>query len=182
MSWSWIYPVLATVGVRGNGAQELVQWLDSANLQQLQGPVVAPDAAARLGKPTPASQVATRWLADKKVPDAAALLAFSGGMPLAAAEMAEGGAAAARKRFVDDIVSVPRKAPTTPPTQRRKAVSNVFGSSKRKMRRNVSSEGIPFLSTKNRRSQASLARAQKAMSSTVSQSESIAAMAITCIS
>ena len=41
-------PVLATVGVRGNGAQELVQWLDSANLQQLQRPVVAPDAAARL--------------------------------------------------------------------------------------------------------------------------------------
>jgi len=41
-------PVLATVGVRGNGAQELVQWLDGANLQQLQRPVVAPDAAARL--------------------------------------------------------------------------------------------------------------------------------------
>lgn len=41
-------PVLATVGVRGNGAQELVQWLDGAGLQQLQRPVVAPDAAARL--------------------------------------------------------------------------------------------------------------------------------------
>jgi DNA polymerase-3 subunit delta' len=55
--------------------------------------------------------MATRWLAERKVPDAAALLAFSGGMPLAAAEMAEGGAAAARKRFVDDIASLPRKAP-----------------------------------------------------------------------
>ena len=41
-------PVLATVGVRGNGAHELVQWLDGANLHQLQRPVVAPDAAARL--------------------------------------------------------------------------------------------------------------------------------------
>ena len=41
-------PVLATVGVRRDGAQELVQWLDGANLQQLQRPVVAPDAAARL--------------------------------------------------------------------------------------------------------------------------------------
>ncbi len=61
--------------------------------------------------PRPPAEMATRWLADKKVPDAAALLAFSGGMPLAAAEMAEGGAAAARKRFVDDIASVPRKAP-----------------------------------------------------------------------
>jgi DNA polymerase-3 subunit delta' len=61
--------------------------------------------------PRPPADMATRWLAARKVPEAAELLAFSGGMPLAAADMAEGGAAAARKRFVDDIASLPRKAP-----------------------------------------------------------------------
>ncbi len=41
-------PVVETVGIRKDGASALVQWLDGANLQQLQRPVVAPDAAARL--------------------------------------------------------------------------------------------------------------------------------------
>lgn len=61
--------------------------------------------------PRPPAALALRWLAEKKVSDADALLAFSGGMPLAAAEMAEGGAATVRRRFVDDIASLPRKAP-----------------------------------------------------------------------
>jgi hypothetical protein len=37
------------------------------------------------------------------------MLAFSGGMPLAAAALGEG--VAARKRFVSDIASIPGKAP-----------------------------------------------------------------------
>ena len=61
--------------------------------------------------PRPPADAAARWLVERKVPDAAALLAFSGGMPLAAADLAEGGGAAARKRFVDDIASLPGKAP-----------------------------------------------------------------------
>ena len=61
--------------------------------------------------PRPPAEAAARWLAERKVPDAAALLAFSGGMPLAAADLAEGGGAAACKRFVDDIASLPGKAP-----------------------------------------------------------------------
>ena len=61
--------------------------------------------------PRPPADVAARWLAERKVPDADALLAFSGGMPLAAASLAEGDGAAARKRFVTDIASLPGKAP-----------------------------------------------------------------------
>jgi len=61
--------------------------------------------------PRPPAEVAARWLAARKLPDAAALLDFCGGMPLAAAELAEGGGAAARRRFVEDIASVPGKAP-----------------------------------------------------------------------
>lgn len=61
--------------------------------------------------PRPPAEAAARWLAGRKVPDADALLAFSGGMPLAAAALAEGGGAAARKRFIDDLASLPRKTP-----------------------------------------------------------------------
>jgi DNA polymerase-3 subunit delta' len=61
--------------------------------------------------PRPPAETAARWLAERKVPDAASLLAFSGGMPLAAAELAEGGGAAARRRFVDDVASLPAKTP-----------------------------------------------------------------------
>ncbi len=73
-------------------------------------------------------------------------------------------------------------APTTPPTQRRNMLSNCFGSSARRIRRKVSSDGMPFLSTRKRRNHASLVRAQNVMSSTVSQSESTAAIRITRIS
>lgn len=61
--------------------------------------------------PRPPAETAARWLTERKVPDAASLLAFSGGMPLAAAELAEGGGAAARRRFVDDVASLPAKTP-----------------------------------------------------------------------
>jgi hypothetical protein len=77
---------------------------------------------------------------------------------------------------------LPLKAPTMPPTQRRKALSNCFGSRTRKTRRKVSSEGTPFVSKRNLRNHASFARPQYAMSSTVSQSDSAAATAITSIS
>lgn len=61
--------------------------------------------------PRPPADAAARWLAGQKVADATSLLAFSGGMPLAAAALAEGYGVAARKRFVDDIASLPGKAP-----------------------------------------------------------------------
>ncbi len=41
-------PVLATVGVRGDGAQELVQWLDTVSPQSLQRPTTLPGADAAL--------------------------------------------------------------------------------------------------------------------------------------
>ncbi len=41
-------PVLATVGVRGDGAQELVQWLDAVSPDKLQRPQVLPGADAAL--------------------------------------------------------------------------------------------------------------------------------------
>lgn len=61
--------------------------------------------------PRPAGEQAARWLVERKTPDAASLLAFAGGMPLAAAALAEGGGAAGRKRFVTDIAAIPGKAP-----------------------------------------------------------------------
>lgn len=60
--------------------------------------------------PRPPAAQAARWLADRKLPDAPALLAFCGGMPLAAAALAEGGGAAARRRFADEISALPCKA------------------------------------------------------------------------
>ncbi|RTL40245.1 MAG: DNA polymerase III subunit delta' [Rhodocyclaceae bacterium] len=59
----------------------------------------------------PPADTATRWLAERRVADAEALLAFAGGMPLAASELAEGGGAAALRRFVSDVSAVPAKAP-----------------------------------------------------------------------
>lgn len=61
--------------------------------------------------PRPPAESAARWLAARKVPDAAALLAFCGGMPLAAAALAKGGGLAAMRRFADDIASIPGKPP-----------------------------------------------------------------------
>lgn len=61
--------------------------------------------------PRPPAELAQRWLAALNLPEADALLAFCGGMPLAAADMAEGGVAAARKRFIADISRLPDKAP-----------------------------------------------------------------------
>ena len=44
------------------------------------------------------------------MPDAAGLLAFAGGMPLAAAALATGGGAAALRRFTADIAALPGKS------------------------------------------------------------------------
>ncbi|WP_374481232.1 DNA polymerase III subunit delta' [Zoogloea sp.] len=59
----------------------------------------------------PPADTAARWLAERQVADADVLLAFAGGMPLAASELAEGGGAAALRRFVADVSAVPAKAP-----------------------------------------------------------------------
>jgi DNA polymerase-3 subunit delta' len=73
-------------------------------------------AAARPGPfPRPPAEQAARWLAERKLPDAPALLAFCGGMPLAAADMAEGGGAAARRRFADEISTLSGKAACVSP-------------------------------------------------------------------
>lgn len=61
--------------------------------------------------PRPPVEQARRWLASRQLPEAEALLAFCGGMPLAAAEMAEGGVGAARARFISDISKLPDKPP-----------------------------------------------------------------------
>lgn len=61
--------------------------------------------------PRPPAEQARRWLEARKLPEAEALLAFCGGMPLAAVEMAEGGAGAARARFISDISKLPDKPP-----------------------------------------------------------------------
>ncbi|KAB2970659.1 DNA polymerase III subunit delta' [Zoogloea sp.] len=61
--------------------------------------------------PRPPADQAHRWLEARKLPEAEALLAFCGGMPLAAADMAEGGVGAARKRFISDISKLPDKPP-----------------------------------------------------------------------
>ncbi|NTV09826.1 MAG: DNA polymerase III subunit delta' [Zoogloea sp.] len=59
--------------------------------------------------PRPDQAAAGRWLSSHGIADGTALLALSGGMPLAALELAQGGGAAARQRFVADISALPRK-------------------------------------------------------------------------
>lgn len=61
--------------------------------------------------PRPPAELAEAWLARRKIPEAAALLAFAGGMPLAAASLAEEGGAERVKRFVTDIAALPGKSP-----------------------------------------------------------------------
>jgi hypothetical protein len=75
-----------------------------------------------------------------------------------------------------------RVRPTIPPTQRRNTASNCFGSSARNTRRKVSCDGMPFLSTRKRRSQSALSRPQKGDVLDLSASESMAHTAITRIS
>ena len=70
------------------------------------------------------------------------------------------------RTILPSTAMLPLKAPTILPTQRRKALSNCFGSRTRKTRRNVSSEETSFVSTRNLRNYVSFARAQNGMSST----------------
>lgn len=59
----------------------------------------------------PDAAQAARWLAEQGVEQPAELLALCGGMPVAAAELASGIGAAARSRFVRDLLSLERADP-----------------------------------------------------------------------
>ncbi len=59
----------------------------------------------------PDAALSARWLAEHAGAGSDALLAFSGGMPLAAARLAEVGAGALRDRFVGDISGLPQTDP-----------------------------------------------------------------------
>ncbi len=60
--------------------------------------------------PRPPAEAAAAWLAADGNRDAPALLAFVGGMPLAAKALAEVGGAALLQRFVNDISSLPQRS------------------------------------------------------------------------
>ena len=60
--------------------------------------------------PRPPADAAVRWLDAQQIAEAPALLAFAGGMPLAAAALATGGGAAALRRFTADIAGLPGKS------------------------------------------------------------------------
>lgn len=61
--------------------------------------------------PRPDAAQAAKWLAQQGVDQPADLLALCGGMPVAAAELANGIGAAARSRFVRDMLSLERADP-----------------------------------------------------------------------
>ena len=61
--------------------------------------------------PRPDAAQAAAWLAGQGVEQPAALLALCGGMPVAAAQLASGIGAAARGRFVRDMLSLERSDP-----------------------------------------------------------------------
>lgn len=61
--------------------------------------------------PRPDAGQAARWLAEQGIEQPADLLALCGGMPVAAAELAGGIGAAARGRFVRDMLSLERADP-----------------------------------------------------------------------
>ncbi|MDD3353987.1 DNA polymerase III subunit delta' [Zoogloea sp.] len=61
--------------------------------------------------PRPPAHMAARWLAGRGAGEAEALLAFSSGMPLAAATLAESGGASLRLRFANDLAGLPAKSP-----------------------------------------------------------------------
>ncbi|MGL4408300.1 MAG: DNA polymerase III subunit delta' [Zoogloea sp.] len=60
--------------------------------------------------PRPQAEAAHAWLAAQGNQDAPALLAFVGGMPLAAQALAEAGGAAQLQRFVTDIGGLPQRS------------------------------------------------------------------------
>lgn len=67
--------------------------------------------AQRWDFPAPDAAAAAQWLATQGVTDAEAWLGFTGGMPVAAEEIASGALAAFRARFVKDIATLPQRDP-----------------------------------------------------------------------
>ncbi|GAA5182868.1 DNA polymerase III subunit delta' [Niveibacterium umoris] len=67
--------------------------------------------AQRWDFPASDSRTASAWLATQGVKDAEAWLGFTGGMPVAAEEVASGPLAACRARFLKDIGSLPQRDP-----------------------------------------------------------------------
>ena len=86
------------------------------------------------------------------------------------------------RTHLPSMATVPFNAGTRSPTQRRNTCSKCLGSSMRKSRSKVSAEATPLRRTRKRRNHGSCSCPHSAISATVSQSASMAAIATTSIS